>query len=62
MGLIQKKLSDNGIIIMDDIQDNSFFMDYLIENKIKKWKIFSFENKYVGLIGTSFPDKELSFA
>ena len=38
---------------MDDIQDNSFFYDFVIKNKLNKWKIFSFENKYVGMIYNS---------
>ena len=35
---------------MDDIQDNSFFYDYLEKKKIKNFKIFQYERKFVGLI------------
>ena len=45
-----KLINTKTIIIMDDIQDNSFFYDFVTNNKLYKWKIFSFENKYVGLI------------
>ena len=34
---------------MDDIQDNSFFYDYL-EKKNENFKIFQYERKFVGLI------------
>jgi len=49
-----KSLSPNftprTVIIMDDIQDNFFFRDYVEQNQLS-FKIFSFENKYVGVIG-----------
>ena len=43
-------MDDSSIIIMDDIQDNSFFHDYV--NKINVgWKVYHFEGKYIGMIG-----------
>ena len=36
---------------MDDIQDNSFFYDYVEETKPDSWYVFEFEGKYVGMIG-----------
>ncbi len=48
---IKNALHDNSIVLMDDIQDNSFFYDYVNENKQKNWNIFEFEGKYVGMIG-----------
>ena len=48
-----KLIDTKTLIIMDDIQDNSFFYDFVIKNKLNKWKIFSFENKYVGMIYNS---------
>ena len=47
---LSKLISRNTIIIMDDIQDNSFFYDYLLKKKIKNYYIFKYEKKYVGLI------------
>ena len=44
---IQKKLSSNSIVLIDDIQDNLFFknlMDYLR----CEYQVFEFEGKYVG--------------
>tara|TARA_B100001989_G_C24234983_1_gene314440 strand:+ start:346 stop:477 length:132 start_codon:yes stop_codon:yes gene_type:complete len=36
---------------MDDIQNNSFFHDYIKENNISNWKVFKFHGKYLGIIG-----------
>ena len=48
---VSKLLNENSVIIMDDIQDNSFFYDYIKENNIANWKVFEFNKKYLGLIG-----------
>jgi len=34
-----------------DIQDNSFFHDYIEENQSISWHIFEFKGKYIGFIG-----------
>ena len=47
---LDKLIGTDTIIVMDDIQDNSFFYDYLKKKKIKNFKIFQYERKYVGLI------------
>ena len=48
---IMKKLFHHStVIIMDDIQDNLFFYDY-VKNKNLKWRVFEFYGKYVGIIG-----------
>jgi predicted O-methyltransferase YrrM len=44
-------LTKNTIIIFDDIQDNYHFYDLVINKKVKDWRVFSFENKYLGVIG-----------
>ena len=49
--LIQNKMSENGFIIYDDIQDNTYFRDYIKMRSPGSWYIFEFEGKYVGLIG-----------
>jgi predicted O-methyltransferase YrrM len=45
---INSLLRKNTIIIIDDIQDDNFFLEY-IANK-KNYKIFKFKKKYLGLI------------
>jgi predicted O-methyltransferase YrrM len=47
--LVKKKISQGGIFIFDDIQDDNFFRDIATQNNFN-FKVFSFENKYVGLI------------
>ncbi len=50
--LVRPKLTGRSLIIMDDIQDNSFFHDYVIEMDRGEWMVFEFENKFVGFIGS----------
>ena len=51
MDIIAPVLSHDGIIIMDDIQDNCFFHDLVTQKDIKNWSVFSYEGKYIGVIG-----------
>lgn len=51
MDMISPKMNPNGFIVMDDIQDNSFFYDYVIANKVAEYYIYEFAGKYIGLIG-----------
>ena len=44
-------LTENSVIILDDIQDDSFFYDFINKNNILNWKLFEFQNKYLGIIG-----------
>lgn len=46
---INNLLKNNTLIIIDDIQDDNFFLEY-IKNKNKKFKIFKFKRKFLGLI------------
>jgi predicted O-methyltransferase YrrM len=46
-------LSDNAIVIFDDIQDNLHFRDFVMINKLD-YKVFGFERKYIGLTGPYF--------
>ena len=48
---VSKFLTENSVIIMDDIQDNSFFYDYIKINNISNWNVFEFNKKYLGIIG-----------
>jgi predicted O-methyltransferase YrrM len=47
-------LTKDTIIIFDDIQDNYHFYDLVINKKVKDWGVFSFENKYLGVIGLKY--------
>ncbi|WP_204138885.1 class I SAM-dependent methyltransferase [Halomicronema sp. CCY15110] len=47
----KSKMSSMGIILMDDIQDNSYFYDYIENNQPPAWHVFEFRGKYIGLIG-----------
>lgn len=51
MDLIAPRMSEHGVILMDDIQDNSFFHDYVAERDPAQWRVFEFQGKYVGMIG-----------
>lgn len=46
---LQPCLSPDAVIIMDDIQDNWFFRDY-VERRGCRFKIFGFQGKYLGMI------------
>lgn len=48
---LRKGFHDKSIIIFDDIQDDSFFHDFVFHNNIVDYYIFEFESKYVGCIG-----------
>ena len=48
---VYKFLTENSVIILDDIQDDSFFYDFIQKNNISNWKLFEFQNKYFGVIG-----------
>lgn len=50
MDLISAKLSPNAVIIMDDINDNAFFME-MCQSASQSFRIFKFGGKYIGLLG-----------
>jgi len=52
MSSITNKMTSDSVILMDDIQDNPFFMDYVLSHNIEDWSIFKFEGKYIGMIGS----------
>lgn len=51
MSMIDSRLKKGGIILMDDIQDNSFFQDYIEKVNPDSWSVFKFQGKYIGMIG-----------
>lgn len=51
MKYVKPKLSKDAIVIMDDIDDNRYFMDMCgVDNQ--PFRIFEFEGKYIGMLGT----------
>jgi predicted O-methyltransferase YrrM len=50
MSFVENLIADNGLVVMDDIQDNSYFRDY-VEDKGCPYRVFEFEGKYIGVIG-----------
>jgi hypothetical protein len=44
-----KKFSDKAILLVDDIQDNFHFRDFVNKHKLK-YEVFEFEGKFVGLV------------
>lgn len=51
LSLVGPKLVPGAVILMDDIQDNSYFHDYVTQRGNCPWRIFEFHGKYVGMIG-----------
>ena len=49
--MVLPKMNKDGIILVDDIHNNSQFMDYIISNKIESWRVFKFQGKFIGMIG-----------
>lgn len=50
MDAVKAKLAHDAVVIMDDIQDNSFFRDYVSRRGRPYW-VFEFEGKFVGMVG-----------
>ena len=48
--LLKPCIGEQTVIVMDDIEDNLFFRDYVVDTK-RAWRVFAYENKYVGLVG-----------
>ncbi len=51
MKAICPKLSSRGVVIMDDINDNAFFMELCQKEAGKAVRIFEFGGKYIGMLG-----------
>jgi predicted O-methyltransferase YrrM len=46
---LKNHFCDEAIVIMDDIQDNFYFRDFVSQNNLK-FTVFEFEGKYIGLV------------
>jgi predicted O-methyltransferase YrrM len=53
--LILPRMMENGLVIMDDIQDNSFFHDWVMDHSDTPWTVLKYEGKYIGLLGKTLP-------
>lgn len=51
LSLVSEKLSENAVILMDDIQDNFHFCNLVKKINSEEWRIFEFNGKYVGMVG-----------
>jgi predicted O-methyltransferase YrrM len=56
LNLVMPRMSADGVILMDDIQDNGFFRDYVAEHNLP-FRVFGFDGKYVGAIGLPEPER-----
>jgi predicted O-methyltransferase YrrM len=48
--LLQPRLDERSVVVMDDIQDNLFFRRY-VEARTRPWRVFGYATKFVGLVG-----------
>ena len=53
MELVSDLVHRQTFLIMDDLHDNSFFLDYVNNNKELNWKILNVKKGFIGLI---YPD------
>lgn len=51
LSIISTAMRTDWIILMDDIQDNTHFIDHIRTTGVPEWAIFEFEGKYAGMIG-----------
>ena len=45
------RMAKEGLIIMDDIQDNAFFHD-MVRDRNAEFQVYEFEGKYIGVLNT----------
>jgi predicted O-methyltransferase YrrM len=56
MSRVLPEMSMDGLVVMDDIQDNTFFQDTVRGRQPESFRIYQFEGKYIGvLIGIDHP-------
>lgn len=54
MDAVRPHLTPDAVLVIDDIQDNSYFHDYVAASPSVPWTVFLYEGKYIGLIGRVF--------
>jgi len=52
LDIINPKMAENSLILIDDINDNSHFFDTVQNKNISNYTIFKFKDKYIGMIGS----------
>lgn len=53
--LIEPNCTPDTLIVMDDLQDGSFFCDHVTERGISAYTVLRFQGKFVGVIGNLAP-------
>lgn len=48
---LQPRMAPGGIILMDDLHDNSHFHDLVTSGSAGPWSVLDFRGKYVGVLG-----------
>jgi len=48
MSKVVPKMARSGLIVMDDIQDNTFFKEYVEQHADRLFSVFEFEGKFIG--------------
>lgn len=51
MELVQSKCHEQTLVIHDDLQDGSFFHDYVTEQPVANYMVLGCQGKFVGIIG-----------
>jgi len=51
MSCIAPKMNQTGIVIMDDLHDNSFFHDHVTTQEPPAWRVVDHKGGYVGIVG-----------
>ena len=51
LDLVRPLMADDGLIVMDDIQDNSFFHDWVAREPAMPWAVYAYNGKYIGVVG-----------
>jgi len=51
MSYIAPKMNEDGIVVMGDLHDNSFFHDHVTTRKTPPWRVVDHKGGFVGIVG-----------
>ncbi len=51
LDVLAPRFTDRTVLVMDDIQDNPFFHDWVAQTQPAHWAVHAFEGKYIGTVG-----------